>query len=207
MVLRKFLAEKLPSQVVFSDEKRFSVYGDRPVRVWRKSDQKFTAGYTASTRKFSKSIMVWLAINSAGRSVLMLCPDRMDGPKYQSEILTPALPFLRKRATSRRGDIVFMQDGATPHTSSSTARFLYENRVTVLQEWPAMSPDLNPVENCWTFILNRLVGQSFSSPEDLWSGVYNAWCQVPVQDVTKLYCSMVRRLTAVTVAKGGNTKY
>ena len=191
----------------FSDEKRFSVYGDGPIRIWRKSHQRFSAGYTKATRKFRRTIMVWLCICSSGDSILLLCPDRMDSSAYQSEILTPALSFIRKRATRRHEDVVFMQDGATPHTSRCTLSFLQSHRVNLLQNWPPNSPDLNVVENCWTYILDGLLGQSFSTPEDLWSGVLNAWKAVPREKVVNLYNSMVRRLTAVIVSKGGNTKY
>ena len=38
-------------QVRFSDEKRFMVFWDGPVRVWRRKDQKFKAGYTGEQVK------------------------------------------------------------------------------------------------------------------------------------------------------------
>ena len=42
---------------------------------------------------------------------------------------------------------------------------------------------------------------------ELWAGVQEAWNEVPPSFVRGLYASVVRRLTAVVVAKGGNTKY
>lgn len=70
-----------------------------------------------------------------------------------------------------------------------------------------MSPDLNLVEHCWAKIARGMVGKSFLTKDDLWAGVQQAWSEVPASFVGTLYASMVRRLTAVVVARGGNTKY
>jgi len=41
---------------------------------------------------------------------------------------------------------VFMQDDAQCHKAECLLKFLAENHVPVI-EWPAQSPDLNPIEN------------------------------------------------------------
>ena len=45
-------------------------------------------------------------------------------------------------------DFVFMQDGATSHTSYLTQTFLETQNVNFIKkhEWPPMSPDLNPMD-------------------------------------------------------------
>ena len=43
-----------------------------------------------------------------------------------------------------------MQDNASCHTAKSVKTFLSEEGVTVI-EWPAQNPDMNPIENVWSY--------------------------------------------------------
>lgn len=195
------------AQVRFSDEKRFCVWSDGPVRVWRRSQDKFVAKNTRGTVKNKKGVMVWLCITNDGRSRLLKCDDRQDSRSYQNKILTPSLTFIRHRNPVLRNSIVFMQDGASCHTSRSTMGYLAAHRVNVMQNWPPMSPDLNPVEHCWSWLAHRLVGKCFRNTNELWQSIQSEWAQVPPDYIPNLYNSMVQRLTDVQNVRGGNTKY
>ena len=188
-------------QVRFSDEKRFLLYHDGPVRVWRRDGDRFKQGCVRGTVKNRKGLMASLIIASDRRSRLIRCPDRMDSTGYQLTILRPHAAFLKGPG------VVFMQDGASCHTSRSTLRFLKNQRVSLLPDWPAQSPDLNPVEHCWAWLAKQVSGQAFSTTEDLWAALQREWAAAPANLIPSLYGSMVRRLTAVQVAKGGATRY
>lgn len=177
------------------------------MRVWRKREQKYVQGFVAGTVKNRTGVMAWLCIAADGSSQLLRCADRQDSGSYQSRILTPALPFIKAGRVTGRHGVVFQHDGASCHTSASTVRFLWEKNVNVLPNWPAMSPDLNLVEHCWAYISKQLVGRSFRSADALWDGICDVWAHRPHQLIPSVYGSMVRRLTAVVVAKGGPTNY
>ena len=76
-----------------------------------------------------------------------------------------------------------------------------------VSKWPANSPDCNPVEHCWAWLSKRLVGRSFLTEDDLEAAIRQEWDLRSPNFIPSLYGSMVRRLTAVVVARGAATRY
>jgi hypothetical protein len=115
------------------------------------------------------------------------------------ELLPAHLPLL--------GCTRFQQDNAPCHAARIIKAWMANNNIELLS-WPGNSPDLNPIENCWT-LLKRKVGESKpSSIPDLIAKVKTAWNE----NITANYCqnlisSMPRRIQAVMDARGGTTKY
>jgi transposase len=211
------------SKVVFSDEKIWRIRKGGRVRVWRRKGKRFAAKYTVPTVAKAEGVMVWCAINSAGELVVRRCPTTVDSQGYQ-DILESAKKFIRSRCqplifqldsksdTSHRVTtkrVYFQQDGASIHQSKSTKEWLARQGVRLLNGgvWPAHSPDLNPVEHVWPYVTRQLEDRVFNSKDDLWSALESAFAAVPPAAIQKLYTSMSRRLAAVLVARGGNTKY
>ena len=72
-------------------------------------------------------------------------PGRLTARRYVDEVLEPhVVPY-----TAAIGDeFVFMDDNARPHLARVADQFLEENGIERV-EWPARSPDCNPIENLW----------------------------------------------------------
>lgn len=105
-------------------------------------------------------------------------------------------------------DIVFQQDNAPVHSSKVSKDAFLELNLEVM-EWPAQSPDLNPIENFWTHVSRELKKKTgmLMSKEELWEELQNV-LQEKNQDLCrKLIGSMPRRVLDVIKAKGGHTKW
>ena len=77
----------------------------------------------------------------------------MNGELYR-EILADEL--MRTMSMHDLGlTVIFQHDNDPKHAAHETKRWLSEHRIKVL-DWPAYSPDLNPIEHLWNEMDHRL---------------------------------------------------
>ncbi len=103
-------------------------------------------------------------------------------------------------------DFIFQQDLAPAHTAKVTKSWFNDHGVTVL-DWPANSPDLNPIENLWGIVKRKMRDTRPNNADDLKATVKETWASIPPQQCHKLITSMPRQIEAVIKAKGAPTKY
>jgi hypothetical protein len=76
-------------------------------------------------------------------------------------------------------------------------------------EWPAVSPDMNHIENLWSEV-TRTMDASANQPTnlaELQQAVIGAWQPLPLKTLANLIDSMHPRVQALYDTRGGNTKY
>ena len=100
---------------------------------------------------------------------------------------------------------IFQQDGASAHTAHSISDWFKEQDIRVLP-WCPRSPDLNPIENLWSYIDHKLLGTRVTSIEHLKETLFKEWLNVPTKIVQNLIESMPNRVRACFRAKGGHFK-
>ena len=77
-----------------------------------------------------------------------------------------------------------------------------------LLEWPGNIPDINPIENFWTELKNRVAEKHPTNLSSLIKTIKSSWVlDMPTELCRNLIESMSRRIRAVLEAKGGHTKY
>ncbi len=193
------------SKVLFSDESKFCIsFGNQGPRVWRKSGEAKNPCCLKSSVKFPQSVMIWAAMSSAGVGPLCFLKSTVNAAIYQ-EILEH---FMLPSADKLYGDanFIFQQDLAPAHTAKCTKSWFNDHGVTVL-DWPANSPDLNPIENLWGIVKRKMRDTRPNNADYLKATVKETWASIPPQQCHKLITSMPRRIEAVIKAKGAPTKY
>ncbi len=71
-------------------------------------------------------------------------------------------------------DFIFQKDLAPAHTAKSTKSWLNDHGVGVL-DWPANSPDVNPIENLWGIVKRKLRNKRPKNADELNATVKETW--------------------------------
>lgn len=93
------------------------------------------------------------------------------------------------------------------HTAAVPRQFLEEVGISTL-DWPAHSPELNPIEHMWDE-LKKWVRRRCPAPasiEDL-KTAFEKWQEIPEHSIRKLIRFMKNRLQAVIRARRRGHKY
>ncbi|XGW15474.1 hypothetical protein V3C99_001164 [Haemonchus contortus] len=151
------------------------------------------------------SLMVWGAFCAAGLLGLAFLSCRMDSVEYHRVLEERLLPFLRQH---RRRSLIFMRDNAAVHVSRSTSDWIASRNITVL-ECPACSPDLNPMENVWAFIVKKIYDEAkqYNTVEELKLTMLDAWTNLDLKLIASFSESIPRRSGEALANNGGPTHY
>ena len=101
----------------------------------------------------------------------------------------------------------FVQDGAPCHTSKQVKEWLENCALDYIKDWPANSPDLNPIENLWSLMKNEIKKEDTSSLPKLKATLQRVWETLPEERLHSLVDSVPRRLQEIINKKGNTTRY
>jgi len=201
---------------VYCDEKLF-VMGAGNRKVWIGADDEVPRKQTV---KYPTKIMVFGAIAWWGKTQLVRMPAglKITAAEYLDTLQNFTIPQVKilfggdpddSDNDSKGGGNRFewVQDNASVHNAKVVKDWLSEQQWKTLSPWPAMSPDLNPIENVWGIMSQRLAGRSFDDGEDFWKAICDAWDAIDYNTIRSLYDSLPKRYAAVIEEEGGPTKY
>ncbi|CAB5373445.1 unnamed protein product [Rhizophagus irregularis] len=196
-------------KVVWSDESKFMIFGsDGREWCWRDPNLPLKPQHVKPTVKFGGgSIMIWGCMGAFGVGKYCKIDGRMDGELYR-EILEEEFLGTLSECDLSVDDVIFQQDNDPKHTANKTYEWFKDNDVEIL-DWPAQSPDLNPIEHLWNEIDRRLrqLPGNITSKDDLWDKVQLVWNQIDVDFCLKLIDTMPQRIKDVLRAGGGYTEW
>ena len=183
--------------VLFTDESRFCVdFTDRRARVWRMPNERFAPVCVAEHDRFGGgSVMVWAGISAQGKTDLHVIDNgTLTALRYVNEILDV---YVRPYAGAVGENFILMDDNARAHRARITDQYL-EQATIVRMEWPARSPDLNPIEHAWDMLQTAVSSRRVqpASVQELRQALLEEWDQIPQYKIRRLISSMQRRSQA-----------
>ena len=191
-------------KVIWSDESPFVVRFNGRFRVWRLHNERYNPMVTNATVKHSKKINVWGCFAAHAVGVLHKVEGILEQHQFNSILENQLLPSTEKLFPD--GFYYFQQDNDPKHTSNMNKEWLADN-IPHLLSWPAQSPDLNPIENLWSILDQRLKTRKVNTEAELLECLIEGWNALEPELLTRLIDSMPRRIEAVLKAKGYATKY
>ncbi|GFX10116.1 transposable element Tcb2 transposase [Trichonephila clavipes] len=103
---------------------------------------------------------------------------------------------------------LFMDDNAPCHRTVAAEQLL-ESEDIERMDWPARSPDLNPIEHVWDFLGRRLAARTLPpvTIRELRLSLQDEWAAMPQQLIDTLILSMGRRCETCLAVRGDHIPY
>ena len=211
-------------KVIFSDESPFPLYWspNRQVnQIWAHGPEEVAS---IDLVKKSQGVLVWGAFSYFGLSDLHIMDQntRLNASNYRTDILESVLsqnlgrkrssgPPSQRKLVQDRSDFIFQHDGAPAHFAATSEKWLAENVPAHWGKgtWPGNSPDLNPIENLWSILKDRLESRKKKPANigELKTALKEEWNNITAETIQNLILSMPSRIEAVISSKGNKTVY
>ena len=150
--------------------------------------------------------MVHVSISPHGQICMVEMNGNFDSNRYcdlLKESVFPLIPYYMQDSPW-----VWQQDNAPIHVSKHSLNFFEKESVEIF-DWPARSPDLNIVENIFSYMSNQLYrgGKVYKRKNDLWAAMVKVFEEISLDYIKKLYGSMGKKIGLVLLKKGGKIDY
>lgn len=213
---------RMMEKSVWQDEKDFpldlpvNAQNDRVYYKGKKSDVP-DENLNKGTKRMSKKVMVSAGLSWNGATKPFFVNNKglkVNAVSYHKHLKGQLFPAIEK--VTKRKDWIFVQDGATSHTSNLVQNYLSDTlkkRFISKTEWPPCSPDVNPLDYFfWDSVKTKVYadrkGKPFTNEQELQVKIRSVWneCATDVQTIRKAIKQFVPRLKAVEQKQGYSIK-
>ena len=194
-------------KVIWTDESSIEIGKDVGARkAWRKPHEKYLKACLRPTHRSGRtSLMVWGGITYGKKTKLTLLPKgKRKSHDFVEYVYKPVLLDFMNNCEGA----VLMEDNAPIHTAGAATNWRDEHSIQKLQ-WPAQSPDLNPIENLWMQLKRDFFKYWHKQrPQHVSHVILSCiWNRISIDKVNKLIDTMPKRMQMVIDAKGYPIKF
>ena len=175
--------------------------------MWRPKNTAYREQYILGTTAFGgRGVIVWGCFSFCKMDLYVL-NGTMTGQKYRDNIIRDIVVphFDNDRLATRP---LFMDDNARPHRARIVSDYLRQESIDSIP-WPAMSPDMNPIEHLWDDIGRKINDRvpACQNLQELCDALVQDWQSIPLRTLRHLVQSMRRRVDELFRKRGGYTRY
>jgi transposase len=199
---------------IWTDEMSVKVGMERSTRdwIWRRTDEEFHSDCIDYRKRATGTGMMFWGAFRWGKMGPGLFFDLGDGQKvnstiYRDQILTGPLQEFWEESFEEIREPIVMEDNAPVHKKVCIP--VRQELGMKCHQHPPNSPDLNPIENIWAHMKDRISREygHITSVKIMKDVVVNIWNDFGDHGWDHLIESMPDRIRAVIKAKGGSTPY
>ena len=178
--------------IIFSDEKTFCTDVSWRSKVYRPYNTRYEPHYVKEIGRSGRiTNNYWGAIGRDGPvTPLVRIQGRFNAPAYMRIVRAYVIPMMNRFEAD--GDPhIFMQDNSRVHTDQRVMA-LFSRQHFQPMDWPANSPDLNPIENVWSMMENGWPEIHPRTAENLHDVVQDRWYTVGANQRESLHLKYLK---------------
>lgn len=213
--------------VMFTDRKKFE-FKYPGARVHRHKWITCSDRYEANTVNHAQSVNLYAGITPYGMTASHIVAGTsqhktpyktkkgiaarsITSQEYADVLTHTLLPEGRRLFSGHCSSWTLQQDKDPCHNQASTIIKDWSKAkgcsITLLPSWPGNSPDLNLIENIWSYVERKVDALGCKTFPEFKAAVLLQIKNVPQRVIRNLYRSMAQRITHVWETKGEKTKY
>jgi len=147
--------------------------------------------------KYPYKIHIWGSISINYEREICIFTENMNSAKY-IEILTNNLKI--------ENNMIF-QDDNDPKHRSKIVKLWKEKKKIVSLDWASNSPDLNPIENIWFILKNKVKRMPNKTIDEFKNNIGICWSEISQEHINNTINSMPTRIRSVIANKGYTINY